>query len=230
VIRPPAADRSPAGDWVGIALCVGGLAYNTSRLSPSQLPTSILALAQPRWKGRIAVAPTDSDFPPLVGAIIAAHGTDAARLWLAGLERNAQIYQSDESVVAAVNRGDVATGLINHYYRYRLQLELGKAAMHSAVYYFPNHGVGSIENISGAAMLASSAHRRAAQAFLRFLVSPPAQEIFSRGDDLEHPARPGIPPNPALRPLRTISPASLPVTKLGDDQQAARLIQQSGLV
>jgi iron(III) transport system substrate-binding protein len=152
---------------------------------------AILALAQPRWKGRIAVAPTDSDFPPLVGAIIAAHGTDAARLWLAGLERNAQIYQSDESVVAAVNRGDVATGLINHYYWYRLQLELGKAAMHSAVYYFPNHDVGLIEHISGAAMLASSAHRRAAQAFLRFLVSPPPRRSSPAATTSSTPRDPG---------------------------------------
>jgi iron(III) transport system substrate-binding protein len=176
------------------------------------------------------VAPTDSDFPPLVGAIIATHGTTAARRWLAALKRNAQLYQSDESVVAAVNRGDVATGLINHYYWYRLQLELGKAAMHSAVYYFPNHDVGTIENISGAAMRASSTHRQAAQAFLRFLVGPTAQELLARGDDFEYPVRPGIAPNPALQPLRTISPATLPVTRLGDDQQAARLIQQSGLV
>ena len=28
--------------------------------------------------------------------------------------------------------------MINQYYWYRLQLELGKKAMHSALYYFPN--------------------------------------------------------------------------------------------
>ena len=98
------------------------LAYDPARLSPSQLPPSVLDLAQPQWKGRIAIAPTDSDFPPVVGAVIAADGKAAAARWLAGLKRNAQIYQDDEAVVAAVNRGDVAAGIVNQYYWYRLRL------------------------------------------------------------------------------------------------------------
>ncbi len=123
-----------------------------------ELPKSVLELAQPRWKGRIAIAPTDSDFPPLVGAIIARYGRQAAVSWLAGMKRNAQLFQDDEAVVAAVNRGDVATGIINHYYWYRLRLEVGRRAMHSTLYFFPDDDVGSIENISGAGVLASSGH------------------------------------------------------------------------
>ncbi len=225
-----AADRAPTGDWVGVALRVGGLAYDPSLISAAALPRSILALAGPPWKGKIAIAPADSDFPPLVGAVIATYGAKVAQQWLAGLKRNAQIFQTDEAVVAAVNRGDVATGLINHYYWYRLRLEIGAKAMHSSVYYFPNHDVGSIENISGAAVLASSKHKRDAQRFVAFLVSRAAQEILAHGADFEYPARPGVKPNPAVRPLSAISPATLGPVKLGNDQQAARLIEQSGLV
>ena len=226
----PASERAPTGDWAGVALRVGGLAYDPGLISAAQLPRSVLALAEPRWKGKIAIAPADSDFPPLVGAVIATYGTTVAQRWLAGLKRNAQIFQTDEAVVAAVNRGDVATGLINHYYWYRLRLEIGAGAIHSRVYYFPDHNVGSIENISGAAVLASSAHKRDAQKFVAFLVSRAAQEILAHSADFEYPARPGVKPNPALRPLRAISPARLGPVKLGNDQQAARLIEQSGLV
>ncbi len=42
-----------------------------SDVPASQLPASVLQLEQPQWQGRIAIAPTDSDFVPLVGAIIA---------------------------------------------------------------------------------------------------------------------------------------------------------------
>ena len=118
--QTPARFRTPTGDWIGMALRVSGLAYDPARISASQLPVSVLDLAQPQWKGKIAIAPTDSDFPPVVGAVIARYGTKAATDWLAGLKRNAQLYASDEAVVAAVNRGDVATGVINHYYWYRL--------------------------------------------------------------------------------------------------------------
>ncbi len=226
----PARERSPAGDWVGVALRVSSLAYDPARLSRGALPASVLQLAEPQWKGRIAIAPTDSDFPPLVGAVIARYGTVAAARWLAGLRHNAQLYQDEEGVVAAVNRGDVAAGIVNQYYWYRLRLELGAGATHSALYYFPNHDPGSIENISGAAVLASSRHRRAADAFVAFIVSPAAQRILSGGYDFEYPARPGIAANPALPPLSDVSPAILNPVALGTDQKAVALIQQAGLV
>jgi iron(III) transport system substrate-binding protein len=226
----PNADESPAGDWVGMALRVSSLVYDTARVSPSQLPASILDLAQPQWKGKIAISPTDSDFPPIVGAVIAKHGAAAARTWLAGLKRNAKIYQDEESIVAAVNRGDVSTGVINQYYWYRLQLELGKHAMHSKLYYFAPHDVGAVVNISGAAVLASSKQQKNAQRFVSFLVSKAGQKIIVGSDDFEYPVRPDTAANGALPPLASIGHTALSVAALGNGEVAARLIRQAGLV
>jgi iron(III) transport system substrate-binding protein len=225
----PSRDEPPSGDWAPVARRISGLAYDPAQVSTATLPRSILELAEPAWKGKVAIAPTDSDFPPLVGAVIAAYGSKSAESWLAGLKRNAQVFQSDEAVVAAVNRGDIATGVINSYYWYRLRLELGTGAMHSSVYYFPGHNVGSVENISGVAVLASSDRRRQANAFVDFLVSAAGQQILARSYDFEYPARPGVAPNPVLPPLSSISPATLGAVALGNDQAAAKLIQQSGL-
>jgi iron(III) transport system substrate-binding protein len=225
----PRRDEPPSGDWAPVALRISGLVYDPARIAKPSLPPSILDLAQPQWKGKVAIAPIDSDFPPLVGAVIATYGTGADERWLVGLKHNAQIFSTDEAVVAAVNRGEVATGVINHYYWYRLRLELGRGGIHSALYYFPDHNVGSVENISGVAVLAASSHRAAADAFVKFLVSATAQRILARSDDFEYPARPGIAPNPALAPLSAVSPARLGAVALGNDQQAARLIQRAGL-
>jgi iron(III) transport system substrate-binding protein len=224
-----ARNNSPTGAWVGVALRVSTLAYDPARLSASELPRSVLELADPQWKGRIAIAPTDSDFVPVVGAVIATHGKAAAQRWLEGLKRNAQLFQDDEAVVAAVNRGAVDAGIINQYYWYRLREEVGQSAMRSRLYYFPNHDVGSIENISGAAVLASSQRKPAAERFVRFIVSPAGQRILAHSYDFEYPARPGIPPNPQLPPLASLSTAKLSATSLGTDQQAAQLIEQAGL-
>ena len=226
----PKPGSAGTGDWTPIALRVSTLAYDPALVRTSELPPSIIQLAQPRWKGKVAIAPTDSDFVPLVGALLATWGKTAAKNWLAGLKRNSQIFQSEEGVVSAVNRGDVATGVINNYYWFRLRLEVGAKAMHSALYYFPNYDVGSIENISGAGMLASSTHRRNAQKFLSFLVSKTAQEIIAHSDDFEYPTRPGVKPNAALPPLSTLEPHTIAPAELGNDQHAARLIQESGLV
>ena len=225
----PAREQSPAGDWIGIALRVSSLAYVPARVSGAELPSSVLQLGQPAWKGKIAVAPTDSDFPPVVGAVIATYGKAAATRWLHGLKQDAQIYQDEEAVVAAVNRRDVAAGLVNQYYWYRLGLELGRSGVHSRLYYFPNHDPGSIENVAGAAVLASSQHRAKAQRLVQFISSPVGQRILAGSYDFEYPARPGIAQNPALPPLRSISLAALSPASLGTDQTAVQLIEQAGL-
>jgi iron(III) transport system substrate-binding protein len=226
----PTGDESPTGNWVGMALRVSSLVYNPAHVPRSQLPASLLDLAQPKWKGKIAIAPADSDFPPVVAAVIAKHGEAAARTWLAGLKRNARIYQDDESVVAAVNRGDVATGVINQYYWYRLRLEIGKKAIRSALYYFAPGDVGAVINISGAAILKSSKHQKNAERFISFLVSEAGQKIIAGSDDFEYLVRPGIAPNSALPPLASIGHTSVSVSALGNGGLAARLIKQAGLV
>src|SRR5579862_1767348 len=225
----PAQYNSPTGNWVGISTRVSALAYNPSLISSSQLPAGILDLAQPQWKGKVAIAPTDSDFVPLVGAVIATYGQQAALNWLRGLKANATQYADIESVVAAVNKGQQAVGIINQYYWYRLRQEVGAGSTHSKVYYFPDRNIGGLQNISGAGVLASSSHKAAAEKFVSFLVSAQAQKILAAGDTFEYPTRPGIAPNPQLTPLSQVNPAILSVVSLGNDLSAAALLQQAGL-
>ena len=225
----PSQYNSPTGNWVGISVRVSALAYNPSKISTSQLPASILDLAKPQWKGKVAIAPTDSDFVPLVGGVIATYGQQAALNWLQGLKANAASVADDETVVADVNKGQDAVGIINQYYWYRLKLELGAGSTHSQLYYFPNKNVGGLENISGAAVLASSSHKAAAEKFVSFLVSAQAEKILAAGDTYEYPIRSGVAANSVLTPLSQVNPAVLSVVSLGDDLPAAALLQQAGL-
>jgi iron(III) transport system substrate-binding protein len=225
----PSQYNSPTGNWVAISLRVSALAYDPAHVSAAQLPASILDLAKPQWKGKVAIAPTDSDFVPLVGAVIAAYGQPAALNWLRGLKANATSDADIEAVVAAVNKGRSAVGIINQYYWYRLRLEVGAGNTHTRLYFFPNRDIGGIENISGAAVLSSSSHKSAAEKFVSFLVSATAEKILAAGDTFEYPVRAGVAPNPALMPLSQVNPAVLNVVKLGDDLPAAALLQQAGL-
>jgi iron(III) transport system substrate-binding protein len=224
----PAVYRASDGNWVGLALRVSTLVYNPSLLPRSELPASVLDLASPRWKGKVAVAPLDSDFPPVVGAVIATHGVDAATAWLAGLKQNAAVYQTEESVVAAVNSGAVACGIINQYYWYRLRREVGPGGMHASLYYFPDGDPGSVVNVSGAAVLASSHHFGEAERFVAFLVSHAGQRLIAQGDDFEYPVRPGVAPNGQLPALTQIAHTSLSAAALGDDRAAALLVARAG--
>lgn len=224
----PVSDSSPQAEFVGVAERVNTLAYDPSTLSASALPVSVLDLADPNWAGRIAIAPTDSDFLPLVSAMAATHGRARALSWLQGLKRNAVLFQTSEAAVAAVNRGSVPAAIVNEYYWYRLRLEVGAGNMHSVLHSFSAHDAGSVANISGAAVLASSRNHAAAR-FVAFLVSEEGQRILARGDDYEYPIRPGVAPNPALPPLWHFNPTSVGVASLGDDRGAVILLQQAGL-
>jgi iron(III) transport system substrate-binding protein len=227
----PARYSAADGNWLGVLARENVLDFNVSMIAESALPASVLDLAKPEWAGRIAIAPSDADFLPLVSAVIRSQGKPAALAWLNGLKANAKIYEDDESVVAAVARGAVAAGVINNYYWARLETELGPQKIASALYHFKHGDIGGLINISGAAVLKSSKNQAAAQKFLAFLVSPQAQVALGRSEvDFEYPLLPGIAPNKLLTPFETLQPPAISVSKLGDDRDAGALLQQAGLI
>jgi iron(III) transport system substrate-binding protein len=227
----PRDDSAPDGSWLGVLARQNVLAWNPRLIAANDLPHRLLDLADPAWKGKIAIAPGDADFLPLVGAVIHAEGEAKALAWLQGLKRNAAIYQDDESVVAAVNRGAVATGIINNYYWARLRTELGAARTPSRIAHFAPGDLGNLVNVSGAAVLASSTHQAEAQRFLAFLVGRRAQTMLAASTvDYEYPLRPGVAANALLPPSTALHPPAIGPAQLGDDRAAARLLQRAGLI
>jgi iron(III) transport system substrate-binding protein len=226
----PSRYNSSEGDWVGVSARVSVLVYNTSQLAPAQLPSSILELAEPKWKGKLAIAPSETDFQPLITAIIKLDGRAAAERWLAGLQANGKIYPDNETIVAQVNNGESAIGPINHYYWFRLRAELGGGGMHSALHYYAAGDPGDLVDVSGAAVLRSSSKQADAQAFLAFLVSRTGQETIAHSHSYEYPLRPGVAPAPGLRPFAQLKPVALTPAELGDGHQALALEQKLGLL
>lgn len=226
----PARYNSPQGAWVGVLARENVLVYNTTMIAPQAIAHSLLALAQPAWKGKIAIAPSDGDFLPLVSAVLASRGKAATLTWLRGLHSNAQIFDDDEGVTAAVNRGAVALGIINNYYWARLSTELGPIATHSALFHYANDDVGALVNVSGAAQLKSAHHPEAAQQFLAYLTSARAQNLLARNHvTFEYPLRPGVAADPGLKAFNQLPPPP-DLNRLGDDRDAAQLLRQAGLL
>jgi iron(III) transport system substrate-binding protein len=226
----PSRYDSTQGDWVGVSARVSVLVYNTSQIKPSQLPSSILELAQPKWKGKLGFAPSETDFQPLITAITKLDGAATAERWLRGLQTNSRLYPDNETVVAQVNNGESAVGLINHYYWYRLRDEVGQSGLHSALHYYAPHDPGALLNVSGAAVLKSSSHQAAAQAFVAFLVSREGQEAIAHSHSYEYPLRPGVSPASSLRPFDELEPAPISLSELGDGSAPLALEQKLGLL
>ncbi len=227
----PLKYSSMSGKWLGVLARTNVLAYNPDVIKESDLPASLLDFADPAWKDKVAIAPTDADFLPIVGAVVALKGKDEALKWLKGLKANAQIFDDDEAVAAAVEGGRVATGIINNYYWDRLAVQQGADKTKSKVYYFTKGDPGAVVNISGVAVLKSAPYPDAAQKFAAYLVSERAQKLLATGKiNFEYPLRPGIAPDPMLKPFDKLQPPALDATKLGDDSSVGELLQEAGLL
>jgi iron(III) transport system substrate-binding protein len=229
----PKQDDATNGNWVGVSARISVLVYNTSKLKPSQLPKSVMELADPQWRGKLEIAPGETDMWPVISSIVRTHGRKAALRWLIGLEINAEgndQIPDNETITYDVSHGTIDMGLINHYYYYRLMAEIGKKAIKANIAYFAPHDPGYVEDISGAAILKTSKHRVADQEFLRFLTSRAGQEVLSHSNSFEYPIRPGVTANPELTPLSRLQPIDFTPAELGTGLNAKELLEESGLL
>lgn len=226
----PARYSSPAGEWVGVAGRATALIYNPKLIAVGRLPRSILDLGGLAWKGKLAIAPSEADFQPVVAAVLKLEGRSAAKRWLAGFARNAKVYNDNEGIVAAVERGQVAAGVIDHYYWYRAAEANGMRDMRSKLYYFGNRDPGALIDVSGAAVLRSSKNGSLAQRFLAFLVSKTGGRTLVASGDWEYPLGSGVAPASQLKPLSQLDPPRIRLAQLGDGSEALRLLQEAGLL
>jgi iron(III) transport system substrate-binding protein len=228
----PSRFNSPVGDWVGVSARVSVLIYNPSLIQKSQLPTQVVQLADPRYRGELAFAPGETDFQPIVTSVARSYGTSAALTWLEGIKANAgdHIYPDNETIADEVNRGAVAFGVVNQYYWYRMRAEIGASNMHSDITYFAPHDPGYVLDVSGAAILKSSRNQADAQRFVAFLVSSQGQQIISHSISFEYPIASGVTTSQPETPFDQLQPNSITVAELGDGSEAIALLNQAGLL
>jgi iron(III) transport system substrate-binding protein len=230
--KTPAKYNSTTGKWVGISARVSVMVYNTSLLKPSQLPTSVMQLADPKWKGKLAIAGGETDFQPIVTSVARTYGNAAALTWLEALKSNAgsHNYPDNETVADEVNRGQVAIGIVNQYYWYRQRAEIGASNMHSAIAHFAPHDVGYVIDVSGAGILKSSTHQAEAQKFVAFLNSAQGQQIIAHSDSFEYPIASGVTTAQPETPFDQLQPNPITIPELGTGAEAIKLLQEAQLL
>jgi iron(III) transport system substrate-binding protein len=226
----PSRYNSPSGNWVGVAARETVMVYNPDLIAAEELPASILDLAEPEWKGKLAIAPSEPDFVPIVSAIEKLDGEAAAKSWLEGFAGNAKHYNDNEGIIAAVDDGQVAAGIVNHYYWYEAVAEEGKDKVPSKLHYFGNEDPGALVNVSGAGALESSDDPELAQEFLAYLVSEEGQAAIRESGDWEYPLNGEVPPPPGLKPFDTLEPPKVGPADLGDGSRPVELMQEVGLL
>jgi iron(III) transport system substrate-binding protein len=233
--RVPARFSSPQGGWVGVSARVSVLIYNPSVISASKLPTKVSQLADPQYRGKLALAPQETDFQPIVTSYLRAYGRAATLRWLKAIKASASghIYPDNETIADEVNRGAVGFGIVNQYYWYRMRAEIGASSTRARITHFAPGDPGYVVDVSGAAVLKSSTHQAAAQKFLAFLVSKQAQEIIaspSKSISFEYPIGSGVTTQAPETPFSQLQPYPITIAELGDGSTAIALMRQAGLL
>jgi iron(III) transport system substrate-binding protein len=231
----PAKYNSPQGDWVGVSARVSVIIYNPSLIPASQLPTHVSQLAEPKYRGKLALAPQETDFQPIVTAYLRAYGKAATLSWLKAINANASghIYPDNETIADEVNRGAAAFGIVNQYYWYRMRAEIGAGQVHSQITHFAAGDPGYVVDVSGAAVLKSSTDQGAAQKFLAFIVSKQGQSIIgdpSKSISFEYPIASGVTTQAPETPFDQLQPYPMTIADLGTGATAVALMRQAGLL
>ncbi len=222
----PAAYVPSTESWVGVAARSTVFVYNPTLLGESDLPKSLMDLADPAWKGKWAAAPGGADFQAIISAVLKLKGTDATAVWLKSLKDDAAVYQGNTAVMKAVNSGEVASGVIYHYYWFGDQAGTGENSKNVKVMYFGAQDPGAFVSVSGAGVLASSRQQAAAQQFVAFITSTEGQKIVA-DTVFEYPISGDA--NPALKPLTSLdAPVIDPATLNGPD--VIQLMTDAGLL
>ncbi len=225
----PSAYRSREGQWVGLSGRARVLVYNTEALDRSELPTSILGLTDPKWRGRVAWAPANGSFQAWVTALRVGWGEEAARAWLEGMKANdAAEYPNNTSIVAAVGRGEIDVGLVNHYYLLRFLAEEGEGF--AARNYHTGPGdIGTLVNVAGAGVLRTSERTDEAREFLEFMLGEEAQRYHAETNS-EYPLIAGVPSAPQLTPIAELQPPDIDLSDLADLEGTLRLLRSAGVL
>lgn len=225
----PARYRAESGNWTGITGRSRVIAYDSSRVSADEVPTSVLELTDPTWKGEVAIAPTNGSFQAFVTAMRVALGDEETKAWLQGMVDNeAQIYEKNSLIRDAVDAGQVKLGLINHYYWYEKAAEVGEDALNVQIAFTEPGDPGSLVNVAGACVLTGADNPGGAEEFVTWALTPQEQEWFVE-KSWEYPLVEGVPAAEGLPSIESLQGPDVPLAELEDLPGTLAMLQEVGL-
>lgn len=222
----PARFRDPESRWVGITGRQRVLVYNPDLVKAGDLPDSVLALTGAAYRDRVGIAPTNASFQDFVTAMRQLKGEQAAVDWLNGMKANgARVYSNNVAIVDAVSRGEIAMGLINHYYVFQRRNEDPNAKIE--IHRFAGDDIGSLFLTSTATVPNSTDQREDADRLVAYLLTREAQQAFV--DEFEYPVIEGLEAAEGVPPLSDLEVPEYDFGTLADLERTATIIRDAGL-
>lgn len=227
--RVPAPFRSPEGLWVGLSGRARVMVYNTDRIDPATLPTTVFDYTRPEWRGRLGIVPRSDGFPEFVTAMRLTKGDEVTKQWLTDLEAiSPRTYPNNIAALQAVANQEVDVAFLNHYYLYRFLAERGEGFT-ARNFFFANADLGGLFLVAGAGVLDTSKNRAGAEAFIEYLLTPKAQQYFA-DETHEYPLVDGVITDKNLPPLDSLQTPNIDLSNLQDLKGSLELMRQTGIL
>ncbi|MGF1513415.1 MAG: Fe(3+) ABC transporter substrate-binding protein [Elainellaceae cyanobacterium] len=230
----PESLQHPDGLWYGLTQRARVIVYSKDAVDPSEI-SSYEELADPEWEGRVCIRSSSNIYnQSLLGSMIESEGIEATEEWASGIVENLarEPEGGDTDQIKAVAAGQCDVAVVNHYYWARLaKSEDGtdqEIAGQTGVI-FPNQGDrGTHVNISGAGVLKNAPNPENAIAFIEYLVSPEAQEIYAVGNN-EYPVLEGVATEDVVTDLGEFERDTVNVSAYGrNNPEAIKLADRVG--
>ncbi|WP_157962429.1 extracellular solute-binding protein [Homoserinimonas sp. OAct 916] len=217
------------GLWLAWAARARSVVYNPTMISADKLPAHLLDLADPKWKGTFAYAPSGA-FVGTVTYLIDTIGADKTRTWLEGIRDNGENLGKNAAVRDAVEAGQISFGLINHYYWFLKADEVGAENMVSKQHYMGNQDAGALVFPSGAGVLKTSSHQAEAQQFLGWLADADGGQKIVASDSPQYPLGIGVTSTQDLEPLENLDPPVVDSGDFANPENAQQLLVEVGII
>lgn len=220
----------PQNHWVATSARARVIAYNPAQAPEVTSMTTVDAVLDPKYKGKIGYAPSNASFQSFVTALRVAKGEAGAKKWLEDFKANEpKAYDNNILVLDAVDSGQVGLGLINHYYWYERVAEKGAGAVKAKIHFLGTDDPGALINVAGVGILKGSNQKAAATKAVDYLLSQEGQQYFA-DETAEYPVVDGVKSTRHdIVPLSDLKRSSVDLNSLDSLEQTLALLDEVGL-
>jgi iron(III) transport system substrate-binding protein len=203
----PAALVDPDGYWTGFSARIRVIAYNTGLVTAEAAPKSVFDLADPRWKGQVAMAdPRFGSTSFHVAALYAELGDARADDLFRRLRANGiRVVDSNSTVRDLVVRGDVKVGLTDTD-DVNVAIENGDPV---AMILPEREGLGVPVMPNMVSLVANGPHRDEGKALIDYLLSVDVERQLAASEAVQIPLHAGVPGPKNIPAISTFTPMTL---------------------
>jgi iron(III) transport system substrate-binding protein len=213
----PPALVDPEGFWTGFSARMRVIAYNTNLVTPEEAPQSVFDLADPKWRGQVAMAdPRFGSTSFHVAALYALAGDQKMDDFFRRLRANGVRVVDGNSVVRdLVARGEVKVGLTDTD-DVNVAIEDGQPV---GMVLPDRAGLGVPVMPNMVSLIAGAPHPDEGRRLVDYLLSPDVERQLAESEAVQIPLHAGVPGPKNMPAIDTFAPMTL------DYSQAASRVE-----